>query len=113
MTKDELRAFLSHAVPAAIADGRGYRFNKTGSGKAKLPLPHEAVTVRNAPNTKVTPTPKPTYIDRTTQTYKRFALSAVPHLSRVAERLSEELNKSRSAHAEAARAARREENETN
>jgi hypothetical protein len=52
MTKDELRAFLAAAVPAAVASGRVYRLNRVGSGKA----PSE---VRGTPNAIAVPDFRP------------------------------------------------------
>jgi septal ring-binding cell division protein DamX len=111
MTKDEMRALLAQTVPAAIADGRAYRFNRVGNGKAKLPK--DTDPVRDLPNTKVVPMFKPSIpkrIDpatqRPVQTFKPQTLSATPYLAHHADNLSKQLDRTRSAHALALRASR-------
>lgn len=90
MTKDEMRALLAQLVPTAPV----YRFNRVGSGRAKLPKDHEPVS--GTPNGKVTPMFKPAVpkrIDPTTQrpvqTFKPHGLSATPYYATVADNLSE------------------------
>ncbi len=79
MNKDELRAFLAQAVPAAMAEGRLHRFNRVGAGKAGK--------VSGKTNTKIVPEyrePRPRRIHQRqgtkgagfeVETYKPFALT--------------------------------------
>lgn len=48
MTKDEMRAFLAQAVPAAIADGRAYVVRRPSASRVRE-LPNEAVQVQTKP----------------------------------------------------------------
>lgn len=89
MTKDQMRALLADLMPTAHV----YRFNRVGTGHAKLPKEHEPV--RGTPNGKVTPMFKPAVpkrIDpatqRPVQTFKPHDLSATPYYATVAKNIS-------------------------